>query len=91
MKTSFQEDIDINSEPAAAKKESLEVLHNQMEQGKFSLVSIVANQVTSNETVDSHSSETPIISRGKGHRAQDKGTPRKTGFTLLEVSLMTVA
>jgi hypothetical protein len=48
-----------------------------MEQGKSSLVSIAANQVTSKETVDSRSKETPITNRGKDHHAPDKGTPKK--------------
>jgi hypothetical protein len=50
-----------------------------MEQGKSSLVSIAANQVTSNEIVDSHSKGTPTINRGKDHHAPDKETPKKMG------------
>jgi hypothetical protein len=51
-----------------------------MGQGKSSLVSIAANQVTLNETVDSHSREIPTINRDKGHHAQDKGMTKEDGF-----------
>jgi hypothetical protein len=53
-----------------------------MEQGKSSPVSIAANQVTSNEIVDSRSKGTPITNRGKDHRAPDKGTPKKNTMPL---------
>jgi hypothetical protein len=59
-----QEEIDTNSEPEGVKREeSLEDLYSRTEPGKSSLVSIVANQVTLKETVDSRSKE-PLLPTG---------------------------
>jgi hypothetical protein len=75
MRISFQEEIDTSNEPAGVKKEEYpEDLCDRMRQGKSSPVLIAANQVTLNAIVDSHSNETPIISRDKVPHARDRGT-----------------
>jgi hypothetical protein len=81
MKTSYQEEIDINNEPVEVKREEpLEDPYSQDGTRKVLTVSIAANQVTLKETVDSRSKETLITNKDKDHRVPGKGILKKNYY-----------